>query len=161
MYSLAASQALRSWTNATQEAYRRGMPDARDIDRSAHPGFWTVRRLIRLSLFLLLFSAIGCSPTVEDVRNTSDQEVLADIARKAQSIGVISAAVEKITDQTLLADLARNAEKDFARAEAVKKLADQALLAEIAMENRAYWARIYASQRLTDKAMLARVARRI
>ena len=116
--------------------------------------------LIAAMLFVSPLVLCGCDadPTVDTVKQTSDQALLAKIAVEAKKGGVRRAAVEKLTDQDVLAKIAIEEKNDDVRRAAGRQVTDQALLARIAVEAKDVDIRRAAVEKLTGQEVLAKIA---
>jgi transcription initiation factor IIF auxiliary subunit len=95
---------------------------------------------------------IGCTPSVETVKNTTNQTKLAKIALEAEDAEVRSAAVGKLTDQAFLAKIVLEGKDEDIRHTATEKLTDEFMLAKIALEAKDGDVRSGALRKLTYKA---------
>ena len=119
---------------------------------------------ICLSLTLVAFS--GCvsitssNPRVREqfVNGTTDQTILAMVARKDVDPSVRMAATRRLTDQSVVKTVATEDEDGDIRRTAVNKLADKTVLATISQMDPDADVRRAAMDKLTDPTALARIA---
>lgn len=111
-------------------------------------------------LSVLLFA---CEATVEDVKKTTNQKVLIDIAKNAENTDVRMAAVKKITDQKALIDIANNVDNDWVQMVAAQKITNQNSILEtlfdMAKNSNYEWIKYAAVEKLTDQKSLIDIAK--
>ena len=107
---------------------------------------------------LALFAGCASEPSMNSVKQTTDQSKLASIALQSKDGSIRSSAVERLANPSVLAKIALEDESRYVRQDAVEKLTDQSVLARIALEDESPYVRQVAAERLTDQSVLARVA---
>jgi CHAT domain-containing protein len=92
------------------------------------------------------------------IKETTDQNLLLDIAQNNLNPWNRKAAVEELSDQKILAQAALNASDKYIRKIAVIKLSNQEALAQVVLNASDQDTRLSAVKKLTDQKILARIA---
>ena len=92
------------------------------------------------------------------IEETTDQKVLADIAKNDNDIELLLIAVDRLSDQKALEDVALHAKSEDIRKKAVLKLTDSKVLLDVAKHDNHSGVRYVALTRLTDITALAESA---
>jgi hypothetical protein len=106
---------------------------------------------------ILLYSGCG-SHTMNVIKETNDQTLLAKIATENEDRWIRQAAVEKITDQTLLKKFATEDKYENVRIAAVNNIIDQVVINNIVTHDADERVQVAAVKKLTDQRMLAKFA---
>jgi hypothetical protein len=103
-------------------------------------------------------SGISSMPALERV---TDQNAIADVAKKGKYYLVHWEAVKKLSDPELLVDVAKNGKDGYARIEAVEKLSDpilaQEIYTDVAENDEDEGARESAADKLTDRSRAQKI----
>jgi hypothetical protein len=109
------------------------------------------------AVILLPLVLCGCEPTVNTVKQTSDQAELADIATHARNWQVRVAAIEKLTGQDVLEQIALKAERSEVRVAAINRITNQAILGKVAADTEDYTIVNAAFDKITDQTILEKL----
>lgn len=109
------------------------------------------------AVILLPLVLCGCEPTVNTVKQTSDQAELAKIATQAKNWQVRLAAVEKLTGQDVLEQIALKAEDTEVRVAAINRITNQAILGKVAADTEDHTIMNAALDKITDQTILEKL----
>jgi hypothetical protein len=100
-----------------------------------------------------------CARSCAAVERTTDQLLLAEVAKNDKDHGVGKGALRRITDLSVIADIAKNSAASGTRLAAVKRIWDQAILTEIARSDKDHDVAKAALRRIANESVVADIAK--